>query len=65
MPKASTNQSNMARRKRSSRRGYEDSLIRIHRVRRELEARRKKLGLSERDYLDYIARELHLKGHAV
>jgi hypothetical protein len=45
-----------ARRKPSSRRSprYEDPVDRIHRVRRELEAEKRRLGLSEREWLTYI-----------
>lgn len=45
-----------ARRKPSSRRRprYEDPVKRIHGVRRELEAEKKRLGLSEREWMVYI-----------
>jgi len=41
----------------------EDPLTRIHRVRRQLEAKRKRLGVSELEYLQYVRQELRAKGH--
>jgi hypothetical protein len=56
MPKVSGKNSGSARRKPSSRRraSDEDPVKRIHGVRRELEAEKKRLGLSEREWMAYI-----------
>lgn len=36
---------------------YEDPLTRIHRVRRAMDREKKRLGLSELEWLEYIAKE--------
>jgi len=42
-------------RRRSSRPGREeDPLVRIHRVRRQMERRRKRLGLTLPEYVDFV-----------
>ena len=67
MLKGSTRKSGPARRRNSSPRARrnEGPVERIHRVRREMAAEKKRLGLSEAEYLKYMREELRKKGHAV
>jgi hypothetical protein len=66
MPKVSGKTSGSAPRKPSSRRrSDEDVLARVHEAGRVIERRRKRLGMSHGEYLEYITQELRKKGHPV
>ena len=49
----------------SRRRSEQDVLARVHEAGRFIERRRKRLGMSHGEYLEFITKELRKKGHAV
>jgi hypothetical protein len=63
--KRSGKKTGSARVRRSLRRRNEDVLARVHEAGRVIERRRKKLGMSHGENLEYITQELRKKGHAI